>query len=413
MHTTTFLLSSLFTASLALAAAQTPGAPVTPASPAAAETKPVATAKGTWVTAEGHGPGRQDALAAAIESAVMQVHGVGVAKGSTLKARLAVAKRGDENQATDAVLEVGRVTQQLEGFVLQMEQPTYTKVEDGWQATVRCLVADYDAAAVERFVVQFREVFPDGGTQHTWVLGDARNGAALTGSDLATRLTNTQRIVLSAAGRGVAVRADSARAEAAKQGQALVASHAIEVAWSPVVVDVMDRPTLPGARRKQALVRGAMRGTIQVVDLVGQSKVVDATFEVAIPAAEGTANSEANRDELLRRVLSAANDEVVMKVCFALRPPKVLAVTKGEGEQPAVIDVDIPFDFADQMARLGGLEFQKETSLGDARTVSLGGALLLPADRQPTKGATRVALGPGVDPSTIEVGVARLGRKPQ
>jgi hypothetical protein len=412
MKTTPTILSALFAVTAAFA--QTAEPEVKPLAP------PQKVAEGTWVESEGHGAGRADALANAIELAIQRVHGTYVAKGSNLRARMSLVKSGDENLKQDGVLEIGRVTQQLEGFIAQMDQPSYGEVKDGWQARVRCLVADYDPKTSARFVVRLQESFAERGEQHVWVLRNldketdrptTSQPAAIGGSDLQARLVNTDRIKISATGPGVKVTADSDPAEAAKKGRALVASHRVEIAWSPVVVDVTTRRSVvPGAPRKQLLDGATMRVEIAVADLVEQTEAVKTTFDVAVPAAAGSENSPENRELLARATLAAAYDEVVQKIYFALRPPRVLAVAKSEGDTPTwTVEADLPFDLAAQLAEIAQPEFGVETSFGEARWKSLGSARLLPGTAQRSKHTATFALGADAVPDRIEPDRTRLG----
>ena len=400
-------------------AGQTP-APQAPA----AEAKPLAAPErvpgGTWVDSEGYGPGRADALANALELAIQQVHGVSISKCATLRARLSVATRGDENRNTDGVLEVGRVAQQLEGFVAKVETPRYAEVKDGWQARVRCLVADYDPKSSDSFVVQLVEVFGGDSGEQTWQVQDLDQEtgrtsttvpAKLCGSELQERLQATNRIKISAAGNGVRVSADSDRTEAAKQGHALVASHRIEVRWRPVTFDLMTTMAyVPGGARNRVLNGATLHVEILMRDLVQQKEMVKAEFDVPVTVEKGTAYSEETRQRLAQSVLAAAYDAVVMKLYFALRPPIVLDLKKTEGDAPKwIVEADIPYDFAAQIADVRPIEFGVDTAVGQVRWKSHASAHLLPGKQQLSRYTASFVLDPGSDPDRIVPGTTRMG----
>lgn len=394
--------------------------------PAAAELPPLEkVANGTWSEARGSGPTRQDALAQAIEGAVMRVNGLRVATGPALRARLGLVKNQDGSvSTTEGTLEVARVVQQLEGFVDQAEVKQEQKGADGlWSVQVRCLVASFDPNRAE-FVVQLAGA-PKGGRDVAYqdlgtclVLNvdeetgtQSRSGPYnIAGTRIGDCLVGTNRVKIGYRGPGVQMDGDSDPRQAAKAGKGLVATHRIDVEWDPVVMRVVKKKVLksnPGKPRERHLDTAYVTARIAVRNLVEKTEVASFELPIVCPAdwfRRGEAPLALDQENLLamaQRVAAFAEVEVAKRVFFALRPPLVLNKKQGEGDRaPWLVEVDLPRHLA---AEFDTFEFGRDGSLGGSGWRPVGRGKLVGGEQ-----TSIFELDADSKPAEIQVGATRL-----
>lgn len=388
--------------------------------------------RGTWSVADGTGPTLHAARANAIEAAVMRVNGVRVATGPAMRSRLGLVKNADASiTTTEGELEVAQVTQQLEGFVDQVEFVQQGKGEDGlWLARVRCLVAGYDPKRAD-FIILLGGLGAGGrvGAYEdlgTWRLQqtDLATGRtevsgpfAIPGTRIGDCLVNTGRVRIGYAGPGARPDADSDPSEAGKRGKALVATHQVDVSWEPVVLRTsIPKPlaSLPGKSRPLQFQGATVTARIRVRNLVEKTEQPSFEIPILIPAPwfaeRGQERPPADQDSLQQYAQRAANfaeSEVAKAIYFTLQPPVVLRKWQ-DGSGAWLVEADLATHIAQEFS---AFELGKYGSLGGAQWRSFGIARL--ADGVPAGWTSTFQLEPTADAAAIVSGTTLLKPAPQ
>lgn len=431
-HPQTFLLLALAAVVpvAGLARSQEPATESSKATNALPPLEP--TERGTWSVAEGTGLTVHAARANAIEAAVMRVNGARVATGPALRSRLALVKNADASiTTTEGEWEVAQVTQQLEGFVDQVEFLQQRKEEGGgWTVRVRCLVSGYDSKRAD-FIILLGGLGAGGRVVAYEDLGswrlqqrdlatdrvEAAGPFAIPGTRIGECLASTGRVKFGFAGPGVRLDGDSDAREAAKRGKGLVATHQIDVAWEPVVLRTsIPKPlaSLPGKSRPPQFLGATVTARIRVRNLVEKTEPPPFEIPIQIPAAwfaeRGQERVPADQDSLQRyaqRAAKFAESEVAKAIYFTLQPPVVLRKWQEAGGAWLV-----EADLATHIARdFTAFELGKEGSLDGAQWRSFGIARL--ADGVPAGWTSTFRLEPAADVAAIVPGATLIKPAPQ
>jgi len=378
--------------------------------------------RGTWSVAEGTGPTVHAARANAIEAAVQRVNGVRVATGPAMRSRLGLIKNADASiTTTEGELEVAQVTQQLEGFVDQVEFVQQRKEEGGaWTVRVRCLVSGYDPKRADFIILLggLGAAYEDLGT---WRLQqtDLANGSteasgpfAIPGTRIGDCLVNTGRVKIGYAGPGVRPDADSDPREASKRGKALVATHQVDVAWEPVVLRTsLPKPlaSLPGKSRTPQFQGATVTARIRVRNLVEKTELPPFEIPILIPAPwfadreqERPGTDRDSLQQYAQRAASFAETEVAKAIYFALQPPVVLRKWQ-DGSGAWLVEAELATHIAQEFT---AFELGKYGSLGGAQWRSSGLARL--ADGIPAGWTSTFRLEPTADANAIVPGATLL-----
>lgn len=285
----------------------------------------------------------RQALALALEDAVGKANGVTIAKGPSLRSRLAVvvaAPAGRREQWFDGRGdgESAWVQQQVAGFVRSYEVTRRLQGDDGgWQVTVRAEVLDpdeIDAGLVIRLEDNDLrswqlERFEAGGAGRPF---DRREGA-FQGPRIGAYLARSGVIEIQSDGPGVQVTSRSGGAERAKARHERVASHRVVVDWRPIrlqsTVEKRNKARPTNGPRREFLTGGSVDVTVRVEDLVGRTVLLDENF--AVTADEPDAFGVDRRDAFVTALVDKAKAEVARKIFFALRPPVVVRKWVGDG----------------------------------------------------------------------------------
>ena len=297
----------------------------------------------TWSQGFGRAPSYRGALAAALEDAVAKVKGIQIARGPSVRSRLAVVSdhQGGEQQGWfdgEAELEREWVQQQIAGFVLQHEVVEKGRADDDmWEVTVRALVAGLDRTETA-IVVELQD-----NDLTRWTLerfeeeGPGRPFDRKTGNFEGPKIGEYTRrsgaVKLVSSGGGVTVRAGRAAREREKAGNEVVASHKIAIEWQPLVVQSLvekpnrARPT--AGPRPEYMSGGAVTVSVRIEDLVERTVLLEETFTV--PGEGAAAFPAERRDAFITRLVDRAKAIVATRIFFTLRPPVVLRKWAGEG----------------------------------------------------------------------------------
>lgn len=299
--------------------------------------------KDAWSQGFGRAPSYRSALAQALEDAVAKAKGVEVARGPSIRSRLAVVaehKDGEKDGYFDGKSENERewVQQQIRGFVRKYDVDKKAKADDRmWEVTVRALVAGLDNLESE-LVIELQdndlrswqlERFEEGGPGRAF---DRKQGR-FQGPKIGEYLRRSGAVKIAAGGKGVTVRSGSARTQGEKAGHQLIASHRVVIDWQPLVVQSLvekpnkARPT--NGPRPEYMNGGAVTVALKVEDLVQNVVLLDETFSV--PADKPGAWSSDRLDAFVTNLVDKAKGEVAKKVFFTLRPPVVMRKWAGDG----------------------------------------------------------------------------------
>lgn len=396
----------LFAACSAVAVAQEPPTPPTPAATPA----PAATAD--WTEGFGRATSYRTALGAALEDAVGKAKGISIARGAGVRSRLSVVSSG-ENVPKDwfdgeADHEKEWVQQQISGFVLAYDVVKKGKAEDGqWEVTVRAKVAAHDCS---QGLLVLDLIDND---LRKWEMARFEEGAAggafakVNGSyeapSIRANLTATRLVRIVAKTSGVDVGAGAAPAEREKAGQQLVASHRVAVAWQPMQFQsLVEKPNIArptSGPRPQYLTAASVKVDLKMIDLVQNVDLLDLPMTVSIDVPAGTPVERL--DAIAVQLADKAKAVVAERIFFTLRPPTVTRKWPDDGGSDWLCEVAIGKRIA--MA-YDGFVVGNQGSLANPDWQSLGRAVLVGG----TDTSCTFKLVDVVDPSRIETGVSEV-----
>jgi len=283
------------------------------------------------------------AVAQALEDAVARVNGVEVARGPSIRSRLAVVsehKDGDRQGFFDGKSgsEHEWVQQQIGGFVKTYEVVSRDQQEDrSWEVKVRAQVARVGQLDSE-FVVelvdndlrewQFERYEEDGPGRPF-----GRRKGKFRGPKIGDYLRRSGAVKVVSEEAGVKLSPGSGKEQRVKSGNQLVASHRVVIDWQPLVVSsLVERPNKarPSSGPRPEYMRGgAVQVAVRVEDLIERTVLLDETFDVA---ADKPGTYSADRlDAFITALVDKAKAEVAKKVFFSLRQPVVLRKWVGDG----------------------------------------------------------------------------------
>ncbi|MBX3463403.1 MAG: hypothetical protein KF830_09540 [Planctomycetes bacterium] len=390
---------------LMLVAVVLPGQQPAPAEPPATQDG------GVWSEGFGSAANYRSALAHALEDAVAKVKGTSVARGSLLRSRLAVVAQrepGDDAEWLDGDPTAQRnwVQLQLAGFVLTYEVLERQRHDDRqWDVRVKALVSN-QAGREAVFVVELQD-----GDLREWQLErfdeeqpgaqPVRERGEVTGPKIGEYLRNS-RMVKIAARSGVRVDAGSAARERDKDGQQLIASHRVVVAWKPVgvqsVIERKNRARPTSGPRPELLTGGSVQVSVRVENLVEGTDLLDQTLTIAADAQTMPVERLA---DYVNALVDKAKAAVAEAIVFAMKPPVVLRAWQEDGKGPWFVEAAVARRVAGQYR---AFVVGNQGSLGSPDWVTLGRATLVGGD----DASCRFRLEGVGDPSLVEANVTEV-----
>lgn len=311
-----------------------------PAVPAAVR---AAQDKEQWSEGFGRATTYRAAMAQALEDAVAKAKGVEIARGPSIRSRLAIVTEhqdGDKKGFFDGTSELERewVQQQIGGFVRKYEIKKKAKADDRmWEVTVRALVASV-AQLESELVIELvdndlrkweLERYEEDGPGRAF----NRRKGSFRGPKIGEYLRRSGAVKVVSSGPGVKVSSGSARTQREKLGQQLVASHRVVINWQPLVVrSMVERPNIArpsSGPRPEYMKGGTVQVAVRVENLIERTVMLDETFDV--PADKPGTYSAARLDAFVTALVDKAKAEVAKKIFFTLRQPLVLRKWAGDG----------------------------------------------------------------------------------
>ncbi len=299
--------------------------------------------KEQWSEGFGRATSYRAALAQALEGAVGKAKGIEIARGPSIRSRLAVVsehKDGDKSGFFDGKSELERewVQQQIAGFVKSYEVTKKGKAKDRmWEVSVRALVASVDQLESELIIELIDndlrkwqlERYEEDGPGRAF---DRRKGN-FRGPKIGEYLRRSGAVKVVSTGPGVKVTGNSDRTQREKVGHQLVASHRVVINWQPLVVSsLVERPNIArpsSGPRTEYMKGGAVQVSVRVENLIERTVMLDETFDV--PADKPGMYSADRLDAFVTALVDKAKAEVAKKVFFTLRQPVVLRKWAGDG----------------------------------------------------------------------------------
>jgi len=299
--------------------------------------------KEQWSEGFGRATTYRAAMGQALEDAVAKAKGVEIARGPSIRSRLAVVtehKDGDQKGFFDGTSELERewVQQQIGGFVRKYEIKKKAKADDRmWEVTVRALVASVEQLESELVIELIDndlrkwelERYEEGGPGRAF----NRRKGTFRGPKIGEYLRRSGAVKVVSTGPGVKVTSGSARTQREKLGQQLVASHRVVINWQPLVVSSMvEKPNIArpsSGPRPEYMKGGTVQVAVRVENLIERTVMLDETFDV--PADKPGQYSAARLDAFVTALVDKAKAEVAKKIFFTLRQPLVLRKWVGDG----------------------------------------------------------------------------------